>query len=251
MLRPVTHRDFVKISKSIHCHCHCHCALKPGPFLFFGNRIKIFVIIMTAFAESWAEEKRKMGGISDTDNVKYVLKSFMSPIGKIKYTLGVRYTHAQMYNIIKGKIVYKDFRNEMNKVSKKKREQSNMNVQKVKCQLLDKFNDPALKNAMRTYMKNSGKNFGIQSQCQKNLKLAFIEDANMFIKEFEKLNQSDEVSVRNLVEKHKKKLLQLDMYWNETIYYSIGEEMTHKQRMTALKSLDSYYKRYKKVLIKP
>lgn len=192
-----------------------------------------------SFADTWAEEKRKYGIISDTKDVYIALRSFMTLPNKILGVFRAR-THAKAYGIIKEKIEYKDFKKKMIQVVRKKQEESNKNVQKAKAELLNTLKDPALKQAMHEYLKKQGKDFGIRNQRRKELENAFIENADEFLSKFRKkhwLKESE--NEKELIEKYKKELSMLDMYW---------PGMSKRERMVALGSLYDYYKSRKKLL---
>ena len=192
-----------------------------------------------SFANTWGEEKRKYGIRSDTRDVYIALRSFMTLSNKILGVFHIR-THAKVYDIIKEKIEYKDFKKKMIQVLKKKQENSDKNVQKVKAEFLNSLKDPALKQAMYKYLKNQGKNFGIKNKRQKELENAFIEKADEFLSKFKKrywLKAGE--NEKELIEKYKKELVMLDMYW---------PRMTERERMIALGSLYDYYTKRKKLL---
>lgn len=191
-----------------------------------------------SFADTWTEEKRKYGIRSDTKDVYIALRSFMTLHNKILGVFRAR-THAKVYDIIKEKIEHKDFKKKMIQVVRKKQEESNKNVKKVKAELLNTLKGAALKQAMYEYLKQ-GKDFGIRNQRQKELENAFIENADEFLSKFRKkhwLKESE--NEKELIKKYKKELSMLDMYWSG---------MSKRERMVALGSLYDYYKSRKKLL---
>jgi hypothetical protein len=193
------------------------------------------------FAGSWAEEKRRYG-LGDTKDTKAVLKSFLTIFDRA--TL-LNPTHAKIYDRIKNKVSYKDFAKKMKEITEKDMADSKRNVKRVKSQLLHAFG-PEMRNAMRTYLKKSGKNFGIQNQRQRRMQDVFVEEANAFLDELSKLHRTDVNKTRQMVQKHKQRLQMIDMYWNETMPF--GVEMTHRENLLALDSLKGYYNTRLKII---
>ena len=194
-----------------------------------------------SFANTWAEEKRKYGIVSDTKDTYLALKSFRTLKNKI-IGLFQEHTHAKMYDTIKEKVPYTEFKKKMIQVVRKRQEDANKNVQKVKAEILKKIDDPALKNALRAHLGKHGKNFGIKNKREKELENAFIERADEFLSKFYKKywlkRQEDE---QKMIEKYKKELIMLDMYW---------PRMKERERMIALGSLYDYYTKRKKLIKK-
>lgn len=194
-----------------------------------------------SFANTWAEEKRKYGIVSDTKDTYLALKSFRTLKNKI-IGLFQNHTHAKMYDTIKEKVPYKDFKKKMIQVVKKRQEDANKNVQKVKAEIMKKIDDPAVLNALRTHLQKEGKNFGIKNKREKELENAFIERADEFLSKFHmkhwlKRGEDD----KQLIKKYEKELNMLDMYW---------PRMKERERMMALGSLYDYYTSRKKLLKK-
>lgn len=194
-----------------------------------------------SFANTWAEEKRKYGIVSDTKDTYLVLTSFRTLKNKIIGLFQER-THAKMYDAIKEKVPYKDFKKKMIQVVKKRQEDANKNVQKVKAEILKKIDDPALKNALRAHLQKEGKNFGIKNKREKELENAFIERADEFLSKFHKkywLKRGEDE--KQLIKKYEEELNMLDMYW---------PRMKERERMIALGSLYDYYTSRKKLIKK-
>lgn len=194
-----------------------------------------------SFANTWAEEKRKYGIVGDTKDTYLALKSFRTLKNKIIGLFRER-THAKIYDAIKGKVLYKDFKKKLIQVVGKRQEDANKNVQKLKAEILKKIDDPALKNALRVHLQKHGKNFGIKNKRQKELENAFIEKADEFLSKFHKKHWLKRgVDDGELIKKYKGELQMLDMYW---------PRMNERERMVALGSLYDYYTSRKRFIKK-
>lgn len=193
-----------------------------------------------SFASTWAEEKRKYGIVSDTNDTYLALKSLRTLKNKIIGLFQAR-THAKMYDTIKGKVPYKDFKQKMIQVVQKSQEDDKKNVQKVKGELLKKIDDPALRNALSVYLKKQGKDFGIKSRRNKELENVFILKADTFLSKFDnRYSLKARENSKQVVENYKKELMMLDMYW---------PEMNSRERKIALTSLYGYFTSRKKLLL--
>ena len=171
------------------------------------------------YANTWSEEKEKFGLRNNVKTMK-ALKN-MTPRGD---------THARMYNTLKERVNYKTFSNAMKKIAP-------ANVQTVKAQLLKKFGNRSVVNAMSKYM---NKNFKIVNQATRNKENAFIRKANTVLNDIGNLERIRVYRARELVNKYKPTMKYLDMYW---------EGMTARERILALKMVKGYYARRKKYLL--
>lgn len=197
------------------------------------------------FANTWNDEAEKFGIINRDHNLimpvlkKYTKKGlkFMDKV-KLK-TLGD--TPEKRYEMaveqLKTMNIYNAFKNDMINVMKEKKKKAEKNVNRVMAQLLKKFNDPSVKNAMSKYIKKKD----IESQFNRNLKKADIKKMKRFIKMYDALDKRKSGDVNALVKKYKRELLRIDMYWDETMPF--GEAMSLDEQKQALSVLAGHYKR--------
>lgn len=159
------------------------------------------------YANTWTNEKKKLGLRNDNMTMR------------------------AMYNTIKGSVNYARFTDKMKKVV------AQSNVQTVKAQVLKKLNKPGVINAMKGYL---GKNFNIVSQNQRNKENAYIQETQNIVNEYNATNKSNASQMSALVNKYKRDLNNLDMYW---------PGMSQRDRKVALDSLVSYRKRSARFLL--
>lgn len=198
------------------------------------------------FASTWNQEADKFGILNkDYNLIMPVLrkhtKQGLKFTDKVKLkTLGdtpeKRYEMAVDQLKTMNMSVYNAFKNDMIKVMKEKQKMAEKNVNKVMAQLLKKFNDPALKNALSKYIKKSN----VESQFTRDVKKSILQKMKKFVKKYEALDKRVPQDVNKLVKRYKKELLKIDMYWDETMAF--GQAMTFSEQKAALGALDRYYK---------
>lgn len=198
------------------------------------------------FANTWNQEADKFGILNKDHNLimpvlRKHTKQGLQFMDKVKLkTLGD--TPEKRYEMVVDQLktmntnVYNAFKNDMIKVMKEKQKKAEKNVNKVMAQLLKKFNDPALQNAMSKYIKKSN----VESQFTRDMKKADMQKMKKFVKKYEALDKRVPQDVNKLVKRYKKELLRIDMYWDETMPF--GEAMSFSQQKVALAALDRYYK---------
>lgn len=174
------------------------------------------------YANTWTEEKKKYGA-TDTKDTKAILKG----LTKRRIFPGL-FSHARLYKMVQENANYKTFSDKMRKHVV---QNSAANVNRVKAQLLKKFNHPSIVNAMRNHLPKS--NMGIKSQYQRNMENRFKEKAMLYLNNTKNINNKSPRDLKNLTEKYKGVLDHIDMYWSN---------MTTNEQKMALKSGISFYR---------
>jgi hypothetical protein len=173
----------------------------------------MFVSFKLQYANTWTEEKKKYGA-TDTKDTKSILKG----LTKRRIFPGL-FSHARLYKTFS------------DKMRKHVVQNSVANVNRVKAQLLKKFNHPSIVNAMRNHLPKS--NMGIKSQYQRNMENRFKEKAMLYLNNTKNINSKSPRDLKNLTEKYKGVLDHIDMYWSN---------MTANEQKMALKSGISFYR---------
>ena len=193
------------------------------------------------FADTWDEEAGKYGIVNDNAIVMPILREYTKRFLDKNELKRHGDTPAKRYELsveqLKARINYKSFHNDMMKAMEKKKQMAKKDVNKVKAQLLKKLIDPALKNALSSYLRG---NFGIQSVYNRTIEDAYVKSLKKYIREYDDLDKRKPDAVSAMVHKYKDNLKKFGVYWNHRMPY-FENDMSFPQQKGALKSLYVHY----------